>query len=356
MKIIIIFFLALLIFPLVNADILSINSGGSTNIVINPDTYIEGFFGCVPTTCAKLGYNCNSWNDGCAKTLNCGSCGAGFTCTSGLCTAVPPVTPPGGGGPGGGGPGAVTPTCNIVAVPSNINFDLKVETNKPQIIKVTNNGKTKVTINPVQTQNKDEYHLIFAPESFSLESGETKNLEVTFVALNKTGIFTGKIKIGCAEILSALNVKTVLLLFDSNIIVLNRDYKVSQGSELKTKVNLIPMGDKERLDVTLNYVIKNYAGKVYLTQSETVLVENAMDFKRNFGTGMLPLGDYIVGLELVYPGGTAPSSAHFEVVPRSIEDIFGLILFCLVVGILIIAILIIILLIKRRRKKENNNA
>lgn len=33
-----------LILPLLNADIISINSGGSENIIINPDRFIEGFF------------------------------------------------------------------------------------------------------------------------------------------------------------------------------------------------------------------------------------------------------------------------------------------------------------------------
>ena len=52
------------------------------------------------------------------------------------------------------------------------------------------------------------------------------------------------------------------LWFDSNIVVLNRNYQVSQGNLLKTRVELIPMGEKSRLDVTLNYVIKDTSGKV----------------------------------------------------------------------------------------------
>ena len=344
------FFIFLLILvPVISADTISINSGGDSQLCITSGNDIEQCFFCVPTTCAKLGYDCDTWSDGCAKTLNCGTCGAGFTCTSGVCTAEP-VSPPGGGG-AGGEPG-VAPICKIITNPTEINIKLTVGTNKPVIIKVTNNDNVKTIINLVQIQNTDDYGVLFNPTTLSLEPGETKDLEVTFVAKNKTGNFPVKLKIGCAEVLSILSIKTKLLLFDSNIVVLNRDYKVSQGSRLRTKVNLIPMGDKERLDVTLNYVIKNYAGKVYLTQSETVLVEDAIEFKRNFETGMLPLGDYVIGLELVYPGGVAPSSAHFEVLKRSLEDVFGLILFLLVMGILIIAILIILLLIKRRRKKE----
>ncbi len=345
------FILSLVVIPFISADTVSINSGGDNQLCITSGDSIEACFFCVPTiTCAKLGYNCDTWSDGCAKTLNCGTCASGYTCSSGICTAVPVIPP---GGEGGAGGGSVTPVENIIIVPREINLKMAINTNKKEIIKITNKGSSVKKLSVRQT-NLDKM-VILGNTSLTVAPGETKELEVIFVALDEVGIFTGKIIIGGYDILVTLNIKTKLLLFDSNIVVLNRDYKVSQGNELKTKVNLIPMGDKERLDVTLNYVIKNYAGKVYLTQSETVLVENEVEFKRNFGTGMLPLGDYIIGLELVYPGGVAPSSAHFEVVQRSLEDIFGIILFVLVVGILIIAILIIMFLIKRRKKKKNSS-
>ncbi|GAJ15694.1 unnamed protein product, partial [marine sediment metagenome] len=61
---------------------------------------------------------------------------------------------------------------------------------------------------------------------------------------------------------------------------------------------------------------------------------------------------YIIGLELVYTGGVAPSSAHFEIVERIPIDIFGKLVLFLIIAILIIAILIIIVLIIRRRKKK----
>ena len=110
------------------------------------------------------------------------------------------------------------------------------------------------------------------------------------------------------------------------------------------------------MDVTLNYVIKDYAGKTYLTTTETTMVDKQMNFNRNFDTGILPLGPYIVGLQLVYPGGTAPSSAHFEVIEGAPMTIFGKIIFFLILLILIIAILIVIVLINRQRKKRKQAA
>jgi len=37
-----------------------------------------------PATCANLGYECGTWNDGCGGTLNCGTCTEGY-CNNGLC-------------------------------------------------------------------------------------------------------------------------------------------------------------------------------------------------------------------------------------------------------------------------------
>ena len=101
------------------------------------------------------------------------------------------------------------------------------------------------------------------------------------------------------------------------------------------------------MDVTLNYVIKDYNNRIYLTRSETVLVENQINFKRNFDTGVLPVGSYIVGLELIYPNGVAPSSAHFEVTVGRQSTFFGKLVFFLLNLILIVLILIILLIILR---------
>ncbi len=343
MKRIIIFILIISLLSTVSADVISINSGGSETIVINPDTYIEGFFGCVSTSCSKVGYTCGTLFDGCGKTLNCGSCASGYTCTTGTCVAdtVPP-TPPGGGG--------VTPTQRIAVTPKTININLAINTNKEQVISVKNVGTSSTTVRISRTGLTNM--VILGETSLILAAGETKKFSVIFVALNETGIFTGSINVGAIKIPVSLNVKTKLLLFDSNIVVLNLNYKVSRNSDLRTRVTLIPMGDPERLDVTLNYVIKDYSGKVYLTQSETVLVENKMNFRRNFGTGSLPLGKYIVGLELIYSGGVAPSSAHFEIVQKSPIDFLVSLIFILLIAILLIAILIILLIIRRKKQQE----
>jgi len=352
------FILTMFYFPNVNADVISVNSGGNEGILINPDNYVEGFFSCVPTTCTKLGYNCDTWNDKCGKTINCGACGAEFTCTSGICTAVPPSPPGGGGGAGGGGAGGeIIP--GIFVTPTSINLTLSFNNQThmsqriTQIIYITNKGESSKTL-PISQIGLNSL-AIFENTPIILAPGETKELKVDFVAPLEERDFSGSILVDGKTIPVFLHVTSNPLWFDSNIVVLNKDYQVAKGSTLKTSVGLIPQGEKSRLDVTLNYVIKDVSGKIYLTKSETVLVENKMDFERDFGTGMLPIGNYIITLDLIYPGGIAPSSAHFEVVPMSISGIFGVILFFLIMIILVILIIIVIILIKKKRRESKSN-
>ena len=61
---------------------------------------------------------------------------------------------------------------------------------------------------------------------------------------------------------------------------------------------------------------------------------------------------YIVGLELVYSGGVAPSSAHFEVVQKTATDFLVSLIMILLLLILIIGIFIIFLIIRRKKRQE----
>ena len=244
-------------------------------------------------------------------------------------------------GTAGGGTVLVQPSLNIT--PAEFNIELAVNTNVEKTVEVKNLKTGTIVVN-IRQVNLDSM-IILGETSLTLLPNETKRFNVVFVALNKTGIFTGKIIVGSRIVPVSLNVRTKLLLFDSNIAVLNDDYLVRQGDELKTQVTLIPLGDETRLDVTLNYVIKDYDGKTYLTKSETLLVEKEIDFRRDFDTGILPLGQYVVGLELVYSGGVATSSAHFEVIEGFKFSLAGIVYY-LIIAILIVMITIVILLIK----------
>jgi hypothetical protein len=49
---------------------------------------------CAPATCETLGAECGQPSDGCNGTLNCGVCGGGQSCSSGVCIDEPVSVPP----------------------------------------------------------------------------------------------------------------------------------------------------------------------------------------------------------------------------------------------------------------------
>jgi len=336
-----IFLISIFSIQTISADVLSVNAGGSNNTAVTPDRYIEGFFTGLVTE--EAGAVCGNSVVETGEQCDDGNTNSGDGCSATCQTEVPGG---GGGAGGGGGPSA----ANLVVSPEEFNINLAIDTTTEGIINVTNTGGTFVTV--TVSQSNLGSHVILENSTLTIAPGETVSLKVVFVALSEPGIFTGTINIGGSQVLVALNVKTRLLLFDSNIVVLNDDYKVEQGDELRTRVTLIPLGDPERLDVSLFFTIRDYAGNIYLTKSETLLVDRIIELNRNFDTGTLPIGQYVVGLELRYPNGVAPSSAHFDVIQGKGRIIIGKIMLFLISLILIVLILIILIILWRRRKKE----
>jgi len=116
---------------------------------------------------------------------------------------------------------------------------------------------------------------------------------------------------------------------------------VIQGDNLRTRICLVPKDDGEKFDVTLNYSIKDYMGNIYLIKKETFLVEEQMSFEEDFDTEHLPLGDYIVGLELTYSEEIVTSSAHFKVIkPEILADVWIMIA---TIGLIVVLIIVVYL-------------
>ena len=312
----------LIVTPLINsADIISLNSGGSDTIVISPNEYIEGFF----------------WN---LEEEETPATSTSVTTSSGS-----------GGGGGGGGATASKPTIDNLVIYNNF-LDVSIVKNATKTvgIRMRNKGETEININ---IKGKDLEDLAFINEndfSFKLAPYEEKTLNVIIVAVKPPGIYTGKILINNKEVFVNIAINSEKLLFDVGIAIPEEFKKIYLGEKLNSQITLIPMGNEKRIDVTLNYIIKDFDGKVYLSESETFLMTGQKSFKKIFATENLPVGNYAVGIELIYPEGVAISSAHFQVIEKEKLD-YRLILFFLA-GSILLLILGIYLLIRRYRNIE----
>ena len=307
-------FVTIFLIQSAKADVISINSGGDNNTAITPSNYIENFFFGI--------------NPGAPVSNE----------TNG--------TTGGGGTSGGGGGGGAAPSVQVT--PTEFNINLAVNTTTQRTITVTNPGNFSVTVSAINVNLGS--HVIIQNQNLTLAAGQSGSINVVFVALDKPGIFTGMLTVGGQQVLVSLNVKTSFLLFDSNIVVLNPNYQVQQGDQLLTRITLIPLGSQESTDVTLAFTIRDYSGRVYLTKSETMMINKLTSINRNFDTGTLPPGNYIIGLQLTYGTSVAPSSAHFQVTKKT-TTVLGTIITFLIILILLILILIIAILVWRRIKK-----
>ena len=269
-------------------------------------------------------------------------------------TAVVPITAPQvpSVGGGGGGGGAVQKVLNLLGLAkqfedvkvdvSEMNIDMLQNSFAERYVKLTNIGDKEKTFK-IEKFGIDKF-VVLEGQEVSLAPGETKDIKVIFTSKNETGIFTGQLLFGGKIILVAINVKSKPLLFDAMISIPDKQKEIVQGDKLKAQITLLPMGDDVREDATLNYIIKDYGGNIFLTESETVLVQGQKNFEKEFYTNALPEGNYVVGLEVRYPNGVATASANFKVTSRlekatNLATLGLIILIVLISGIIIIYVM-----------------
>jgi surface protein len=253
--------------------------------------------------------------------------------------ATPVIETPSGGG--GGGAGVVQNIEDLVVLPNSIEANVLKNVEETRTFKITNKGDKAATLSFSVSGGDLNNVLSVISEPVVLDAGETKDIAVKINAVEK-GLLTGKIvvKSGTSiyEIPVVINVRTDNFLFDVCISVFDEFKKLSNPKILRTQVDLLEVGvEDEKVDVTAEYVIKDFEGHIYLQESETFFVLGDKSYTKEFDISKLESGRYLVGLEIVYPGAFATSSAQFEVTASStdkLEFVSG------IIGILIVFALI----------------
>ena len=270
-------------------------------------------------------------------------------------TSVPVL---GGGGVAAGGGGVVSK----VSKPSlkrvfNLNYNMYDQTislNQVEfdMLQITNNGEvTDDYAIEVKTINNI---ISFEDKKIKLEPGEAKEIEFKISSPKEPGIYTGKIIVSNGiserEVLVTINVKTEKSLFDITLTIPNSLKTLLIGQNLVSRIDLIQMGLKENIDVTLNYVIKDFDGQTYLQESETIAVLDQKSFEKEFFTGELPQGQYVLGTELIHPDGVAVASTHFVVEEKRFKFGKEEILLTALIAVLILISLTIFLSIRKYKR------
>jgi hypothetical protein len=279
-------------------------------------------------------------------------------------SVVVPVTttPSGGGGGGGGGATEIIPTIQL-SPEQNISGGEEISTSQKELIVSAVIGEKAEREVKIKNPRNEPVDLVIEVEgeikdilkidkTMHLEPNEEATLNFEIESPHNS-LITGKILliengVVIKEIQVAVNIKSENFLFDSALTVSEDSKVIEPGENLIIQINLLQVGPKEKVDVVAHYVIKDYAGKIYLEESETFFVLNAKDYVREFSVSNLPPGKYSVGLELSYPGAFAVSSAQFEVAPKAAAKLS---VQTAVVAVIIIAIAALFAWWALRRKK-----
>ncbi len=256
----------------------------------------------IETSNATCGDNlCNGAETCSTCSSDCGSCPVSTTGSTG-----------GSGGSGGGGGAYSSPNFAL----SEDNFNIKIvsgesETNEI-ILENTGSGTINISVSITGIEN----YIIFNTNYISLNPGERAPLRFTINA-PEPGIYAGKILLNyqgiSREVLILLNVVSEGVLFDATVTVPDLYRVLRQGQRLPALIELLEVGGETGVDVTMNYVIKDFDGNVRYTESETFYVYGAKSYSKRFSTLGLEPGDYVLGVELIYIGGFATSTAHFKI-------------------------------------------
>ena len=216
---------------------------------------------------------------------------------------------------GGGGGGSSVPQLSFSLDKDSFEKTIILNRIAFETIQITNDKKT-----PQQfTLGIETIEDIIAIDetTFSILAGETKEVELKIVSPKETGIYAGKLIIkgeGKTKVVNIIiNVKTDKSLFDITLTVPKSMKVMNPGNNFTAQIDLIQMGIREKIDVTLNYVIKDFDGNTYLQESETIAVLEQKSIQKEFYTENILVGDYVFGVELIYPDGVAVASSQFKV-------------------------------------------
>ena len=233
------------------------------------------------------------------------------------------------GGGGGGGAGGTAPAkkADFTVDKSSLKVVLKQGETKEEAITIKNTGDAALDMTTYFQALKE---FVFSPSldemKITLSPNEEQTLNIVFGAGEnlKPDIYTGEIKIksGILEkiISTIIEVESAKPLFDVDVEVLPQYKSIFPGEDVFIEVSLFNVRGFGRVDVNIEYAIKDFKGNAIAMEEETLAVENQAKFTREL---LIPSdikpGTYIASVKVTFENSVGTSSDLFEVKARSIR-------------------------------------
>lgn len=307
--------------PIVSADILSINSGGDSQIVIIPNQNIEGFF------------------------------------FGNLAPAPVDNSKFSSGGNSGGGGANVT---EFDLSPALIKITLKQGEVKKGNFIITNKLNRLLNITSIKASREIKPFISFSEDSITLLPKESRKIETNFFAqaTSHPQTYIGKITVKGKNTEKTINVIIEIEenkpLFDVTVDLDRKGY--APGETVIAKIDTINFGELKNVDVSVYYAIKDFEGNVFSFKEESYAIENyriqlvgKLDVPKN-----TPSNDYVFYVKVSYENITATGSQMFTVNQVGFSPGLGSTFVYTTITIFGILTATTVYFLRHKIKKENN--
>jgi hypothetical protein len=291
------------------------------------------------------GYDWSAWSENASITL----------------VAVPSTseeeTTSSGGGGGGGGISVFDPDYGLLVEPELFNFEMIQHEVIEEELTLTNlmifEQEVELDVSGLKSfVSFDEYNL-------TLEKEEIRSLNMYVISGEDTGTFTGMVNVSGnntgIEVPVVIGVESINVLFDAKIdLPADLEY-VKPGDILPAQITVFSVGSPRKVDVVLNYYMKDMNNNILWGAQETVAVEGQYSFSKSFNVPMdLESGLYALALDVVYVNSVATSSTMFTLLneERALESHPKNKYMIYVLIILVLVIFFVVILIKRGFKNR----
>ena len=242
---------------------------------------------------------------------------------------------------------------NFNVDPESFRITLRKGRTFTSILKIRNVGTEDLELN-VREQSLEGV-VIFSENSFSLNSGDTKQVTIDFISDKlEVGQYFGYIVVYSSTesktIPVIIDVKDEAVKFDLNVTVHKK--KILPNHEVRADISILNSQDLIDKTGVLSYSIKDFNGNFYDTSEEEIDFSENLKFERAlFFPENSPEGEYIFYARVVTPEAIAIDSDLFEVGVRAfyLAWIKPFFLFLLII---LLAILFAFLMIKYKKYKD----
>ena len=234
----------------------------------------------------------------------------------------------GGGGTSGGGGGIEAATNTDFTIDkTDLKIILKQGETKNETIRLKNIGTSIFDIN-LNLTSIAKFKL-FPEENeivTTLSPDEEKDIHIVYKAMQDEtpDIYPARLKLKSPskekEIANTIEVDSARALFDVNVNVLSSSKIIFPGQEVLIETNLINVRGFGRVDVKIEYAIKDLEGNIISTSHETLAAETQAKFTRSLSTPSdLKPGNYVAAAKVIYEDSVGTSSDLFEVKAKEIK-------------------------------------